>query len=68
MVNHSSKGSHTSLSDFNISVASEVAIWRQAEWATCALVYETYLSDFDDPELLKGLPDDRCQCPIGNTF
>ena len=25
--------------------------------------YETYLSDFDDTELLKGLPDDRCQCP-----
>ena len=51
MVDHSSKGSHASPSDFNISVASEVAIWRQAE-------YETYLSDFDDTELLKGLPDD----------
>ena len=25
--------------------------------------YETSLSDFDDTELLKGLPDDRCQCP-----
>jgi hypothetical protein len=25
--------------------------------------FETHLSDFDDAELLKGLPDDRCQCP-----
>ena len=25
--------------------------------------YESYLSHFDDTELLKGLPDDRCQCP-----
>ena len=63
MVNHSSKGSHASLSDFNISVASEIAIWRQAEWGDMRVGYETYLSDFDDTELLKGLPDDRCQCP-----
>ena len=63
MVDHSSKGSHASLSEFNISVASEVAIWRQAEWGDMRVGYETYLSDFDDTELLKGLPDDRCQCP-----
>jgi hypothetical protein len=25
--------------------------------------YETYLKNFDDAELLKGLPDDRCPCP-----
>lgn len=24
---------------------------------------ETYLKDFDDTLLLKGLPNDRCQCP-----
>jgi hypothetical protein len=25
--------------------------------------FETYLQDFDDAPLLKGLPNDRCQCP-----
>jgi hypothetical protein len=30
--------------------------------------YETYLSDFDDAELLKGLPNDRCQALTGDTF
>ena len=25
--------------------------------------YETYLEDFNDEALLKGLPNDQCQCP-----
>lgn len=48
---------------FKTKVASEVAIWRQAEWGDMRVGYETYLLDFDDAELLKGFPDDRCQCP-----
>ena len=55
MVNHSFKGSHAPLAEFKITVASEVAIWRQAEWGDMRVGYETYLSDFDDTELLKGL-------------
>lgn len=63
MMNSVSKGNHASLSQFEIKVASEIAIWRQAEWGDMRVGYETYLADFDDAELLKGLPDDRCQCP-----
>jgi len=63
MVNHLPKSNHASLSEFETKVASEVAIWRQAEWGDMRVGYETYLSNFDDTELLKGLPDDRCQCP-----
>lgn len=58
-----SKGNHATLSEFKIKVSSEVAIWREAEWGEMRVGYETYLADFDDVELLKGLPDDRCQCP-----
>jgi hypothetical protein len=63
MMNSGSKGNHASLSEFEIKFASEIAIWRQAEWGDMRVGYETYLSDFNDTELLKGLPDDRCQCP-----
>ena len=63
MVNHGSKGNHAFPSEFETKVASEVAIWRQDEWGDMRVGYETYLSDFDYAELLKGLPDDRCQCP-----
>jgi hypothetical protein len=62
-MNSGSRGNHASLSQFEIKVASEIAIWRQAEWGDMRVGYETYLADFDDAELLKGLPDDRCQCP-----
>lgn len=63
MVDQKPKGNHASLSQFETKVSSDVAIWRQAEWGDMRVGYETYLSDFDDAELLKGLPDDRCQCP-----
>lgn len=63
MSGHRVEGNHLSLSEFKAAVASEVAIWRQEEWGEMRVGYETYLSDFDDTELLKGLPDDRCQCP-----
>jgi hypothetical protein len=32
MPNHLSQGSHSSLSEFETDIASESAIWRQAEW------------------------------------
>ena len=63
MANYSIKGNHASLSEFETKVASEIAIWREAEWGDMRVGYESYLSDFDDAELLKGLPGDRCQCP-----
>jgi hypothetical protein len=63
MNNPRSRGNHALLSEFKTKVASEIAIWRQDEWGDMRVGYETYLSDFDDTEVLKGLPDDRCQCP-----
>ena len=59
----SSPGKHAALSQFETKFASEVAIWREAEWGDMRVGYETYLADFNDTELLKGLRDDRCQCP-----
>lgn len=63
MVNQKPKGNHASLSEFETKVASEVAICRQAEWGDMRVGYETYLSEFNDAKLSKGLPDNRCQCP-----
>jgi hypothetical protein len=68
MVKHISKSNHALLSEFETKVASKIAIWRQTEWGDMRVGYETYLSDFDDSELLKGLPDDRCQCPHWDYF
>jgi len=60
---HLSEGRHAALKEFETAIASEIAIWRQYEWGAMRVGYETYLKDFDDAELLKGLPDDRCPCP-----
>jgi hypothetical protein len=56
-------GRHIALKEFEAGLASESAIWRQDEWGDMRVGYETYLRDFDDAELLKGLPNNRCQCP-----
>ena len=63
MNNSGTRGSHAALSEFKTKITSEIAIWRQDEWGDMRVGYETYLSDFDDAELLEGFPDDRCQCP-----
>lgn len=57
------RGNHAPLTELEARVASEAAIWRQAEWGEMRVGYETYLSDFDDSELLQALPDRRCPCP-----
>lgn len=57
------RGERAALRDFKAKIVSEGAIWREAEWGDMRVGYETYLSDFDDADLLEGLPDDRCQCP-----
>ena len=63
MTNSESRGNHASLSQFEVKVASETAIWREAEWGDMRVGYETYLTDFDDAELLEVFPDNRCPCP-----
>jgi hypothetical protein len=57
------QGRHAASKEFETAIASDSAIWRQYEWGDMRVGYETYLRDFDDAELLKGLPGDRCPCP-----
>jgi hypothetical protein len=63
MNDRSAHGHRASLPEFRTTLASDVAIWRQDEWGDMRVGYETYLADFDDSDLLRGLPDGRCPCP-----
>ncbi|MDT3435600.1 hypothetical protein [Haloarcula sp. 1CSR25-25] len=63
MTDHESGGQHAALSEFEPGLQLDEAIWREAEWGEMRVGFETYLQDFDDAPLLKGLPNDRCQCP-----
>lgn len=63
MTNPGSRDTHALLAEMPTKVASGVAIWRETAWGDMRVGYETYLADFDDAPLLKGLPDNRCQCP-----
>ena len=67
MEDQSSPGKHPALSQFETKLASEVAIWCEAEWGDMRVGSETYLADFDDTELLKRLPDDPVNVLIGVT-
>jgi len=60
---HDAHGNRAALREFEVTLASAAAIWREVEWGDMRVGYETYLADFDDAELLRGLPDDRYQCP-----
>ncbi|MDS0478586.1 hypothetical protein [Natrinema sp. 1APR25-10V2] len=62
-MSHEPRGRHASLSEFEPGLQLDEAIWREAEWGEMRVGFETYLQDFDDAPLLKGLPNDRCQCP-----
>lgn len=63
MKDRESSGRHAALFDFPVTQATEEMIWREAQWGGMRVGYETYLEDFSDEEMLKGLPGDRCQCP-----
>ena len=49
--------------DLPITIEADEAIIQEAEWGDIHLGFETYREVFDIAPLLKGLPDDRCQCP-----
>ena len=49
--------------DLPATIESDEAVIRGSEWADIHVGFETYSEDFDLTPLLKGLPDDRCQCP-----
>jgi hypothetical protein len=36
---------------------------REVEWGDIHVEYGTFEKEFDVTPFLKGLPDDRCQCP-----
>lgn len=58
-----SHGQRSMLSEFETGFSMDEGIWREAYWGDMRVGYETYLKEFDDAILLKGLPNDRCQCP-----
>ena len=49
--------------DLPATIEADEAVIREAEWAGIHVGFETYNEDFDIAPLLKGLPNDRCQCP-----
>ena len=49
--------------DVPTTIESEEVVIQEAEWANIHVGFETYNDDFDLAPLLKGLPDDMCQCP-----
>lgn len=63
MADHGSSGRHAALSELEVTHSSEELIWREARWGGMRVGYETFLKNFTDEELLKGLPGDRCPCP-----
>ena len=49
--------------DLPVTIEAEEALIQEAEWADIHVGFETYNEEFDLAPLLKGLPDDMCQCP-----
>ncbi len=49
--------------DLPATIESEEVVIQEAEWGDIHVGFETYNEDFDIAPLLKGLPDDMCQCP-----
>jgi hypothetical protein len=51
------------LEDLPITIEAPEAVVREIEWGDLHVGVETFHETFDLTPLLKGLPDDRCQCP-----
>ncbi len=49
--------------DVDTTLDNEDVRIQEAEWGEMHLGLETFRSEVDLGPLLKGLPDDRCQCP-----
>lgn len=62
-MNTKSPQDHIPLSDIPITFRGDAAIWREFQLGSMRVGYETYLQDFNDKEILKGLPDGLCPCP-----
>ena len=53
----------TSRQEIETTIQSEQMAIGETEWGAMHLGWETFLSETDVAPLLKGLPEDRCQCP-----
>lgn len=53
----------SSKADLPKTMEMEGSIIREAEWGDTHIEYGNFVKEFDVTPLLKGLPDDRCQCP-----
>jgi len=49
--------------DLPVALEGAGGLSRQAEWGDLNVALETYPAGTDPSPLLRGLPDDRCQCP-----
>jgi hypothetical protein len=54
---------HGSANDLPVTIDTDEAVVREVEWGDLHVGFETYRQEFDLAPLLKGLADDRCQCP-----
>src|SRR3712207_2749019 len=58
-----SKPMHATTHALPVTLAEDGVVIREAEWGDLHIGHETYETAFDVAPLLKGLPDDMCQCP-----
>jgi hypothetical protein len=49
--------------DVPATIESDEVVIQEAQWGEIHVGFETYNEEFDLAPLLKGLPDDMCQCP-----
>ncbi len=49
--------------DVPVTLESGEVVIQEAEWENIHVGFETYNEEFDIAPLLRGLPDDMCQCP-----
>lgn len=54
---------HGSVNDIPVTLEVPEVVIQEIEWGDMHIGFETYHQPFDIAPLLKGLPDDRCQCP-----
>ena len=52
-----------SAADMTVALRSQGLSIREADWGEMHVAMERYSQRLDAAPLLKGLPDDRCQCP-----
>lgn len=53
----------SSKADLPKTLEMEGSTIREAEWGETHIEYGSFAKEFDVTPFLKGLPNDRCQCP-----